>query len=70
MPLPIALNKAHGITTKSGSANIHDQIKIQSHNSHGRESLAQYIPRYPSSQQKDELPGGQQDRPLPLKDES
>jgi len=31
---------------------MHNQVKIQSHDSYGRESLAQYILRPPSSQQK------------------
>ncbi|MCZ6563332.1 MAG: hypothetical protein O6948_10505 [Deltaproteobacteria bacterium] len=32
--------------------NIHNQVKIQTYDSHGRESLAQYILRFPFSQQK------------------
>ena len=37
---------------KHSGFNIHNQVKIQSHDSHGRENLAQYILRSPFSQQK------------------
>jgi len=37
---------------KNSDFYIHNQVKIQSHDSHGRESLAQYILRSPFSQQK------------------
>jgi len=40
------------LSWKNSGFNIHNQVKIQSHDSHGRESLAQYILRSPSSQQK------------------
>jgi len=40
------------LSWKNSGFNIHNQVKIQSHNSHGRESLAQYILRSPFSQQK------------------
>ena len=32
--------------------NIHNQVKIESHDNHGRESLAQYILRSPFSRRK------------------
>ncbi len=44
------VDKLH--TWKNSGFNIHNQVKIQSHDSHGRESLAQYILRSPFSQQK------------------
>jgi hypothetical protein len=37
---------------KHSGFSIHNQVKIQSHDSHGRESLAQYILRSLFSQQK------------------
>ncbi len=37
---------------KNSGFNIHNQVKIQTYDSHGRESLAQYILRSPFSQQK------------------
>ncbi len=40
------------LSWKNSGFNIHNQVKIQSHDSHGRESLAQYILRSPFSQQK------------------
>ncbi len=40
------------LSWKHSGFNIHNQVKIQSHDSHGRESLAQYILRSSFSQQK------------------
>ncbi len=40
------------LSWKNSGFNFHNQVKIQSHDSHGRESLAQYILRSPFSQQK------------------
>jgi len=40
------------LSWKNSGFNIHNQVKIQSHDNHGRESLAQYILRSPFSQQK------------------
>jgi len=40
------------LSWKNSGFNIHNQVKIQSHDSYGRESLAQYILRSPFSQQK------------------
>ncbi len=40
------------LSWKNSGFNIHNQVKIQSHDSHGRESLAQYILRSPFSQEK------------------
>jgi len=40
------------LSWKNSGFNIHNQVRIQSHDSHGRESLAQYILRSPFSQQK------------------
>jgi len=40
------------LSWKNSGFNIHHQVKIQSHDSHGRESLVQYILRSPFSQQK------------------
>ncbi|MCZ6562931.1 MAG: transposase [Deltaproteobacteria bacterium] len=40
------------LSWKNSGFSIHNQVKIQSHDSHGRDSLAQYILRSPFSQQK------------------
>jgi len=40
------------LSWKNSGFNIHNQVKIQSHDNHGRERLAQYILRSPFSQQK------------------
>ena len=40
------------LSWKNSGFNIHNQVKIQTYDSHGRESLAQYILRSPFSQQK------------------
>ncbi len=40
------------LSWKNSGFNIHNQVKIQSHDRHGRESLAQYILRSPFSQQR------------------
>ncbi len=40
------------LSWKNSGFNIYNHVKIQSHDCHGRESLAQYILRSPFSQQK------------------
>jgi len=40
------------LSWKNSGFNIHNQVKIQTYDSHGRESLAQDILRSPFSQQK------------------
>ena len=40
------------LSWKNSGFNIHNQVRIQSHDSHGRESLAQYILHSPFSQGK------------------
>ncbi len=40
------------LSWKNSGFYIHNQVKIQSHDIRGRESLAQYILRFPFSQQK------------------
>ncbi len=40
------------LSWKNSGFSIHNQVKIHSHDSRGRESLAQYILRSPVSQQK------------------
>ncbi len=40
------------LSWKNSGFNIHNHVKIQIHDSHGRERLAQYILRSPFSQKK------------------
>ena len=40
------------VSWKNSGFNIHNQVRIKSQDAHGRESLAQYILRSPSSQEK------------------
>ncbi len=40
------------LSWKNSGFHIHNQVKIQSHDIRGGESLAQYILRFPFSQQK------------------